>query len=176
MHFYLLKALIEISTEVGRVKIASKCKRNIFITLALLTLQAILSNPFFDLGIDEYIISLITPVIESLSPVTETLTPITSTLVPATGTLAPSTELELVPIDPVTIYNYIETVAINIVVFLNMIQIFSCYMWICYEGDEDMDYENAKDPLSKLTAKMQKENAEYKTEIKKSKSNKKKKK
>jgi len=33
---------------------------------------------------------------------------------------------------------YINNIAYYPVFILNAIQIFSCYMWICYEGDEDM--------------------------------------
>ena len=53
-------------------------------------------------------------------------------------------------------------VLLNAVVLLNSVQIFSCYMWICYEGDEDMPMKDPKDPLSKIVYKTQKENAEYK--------------
>lgn len=53
-------------------------------------------------------------------------------------------------------------VLLTAVVLLNSVQIFSCYMWICYEGDEDMPMKEPKDPLSKIVYKTQKENAEYK--------------
>ncbi|MBE6543913.1 MAG: hypothetical protein E7675_05890 [Ruminococcaceae bacterium] len=160
MHFYLLKALIEISTDVGRVKISIKCKRNIFITLAVLTCHAIISNPFIDLGIEEFLNSvLVVPATETLAPITETLVPSTSEIVKHEVALG--------------LNDHITSIAVNFVVILNMIQIFSCYMWICYEGDEEMELENAKDPLSKLTAKMAKENAEYKESKNKSKKKKK---
>lgn len=125
MHIFLLKALIEISTDVGRVKIAAKCKRNIYITMAILLCQAIFCVPFVDFEIKDQI------------------------------------------------YRHVTDIGVNFMSILNMIQIFSCYMWICYEGDEDMDIDNANDPLSKLTAKMAKENAEYRSEKKKSKKKKK---
>ena len=143
MHFYLLKALIEISTDVGRVKISIKCKRNIIITLVILGFQAIIANPFFDLGLEELL---------------------SSVFVPSTGNGADGEAV-------LGLYDHITSIAVNFVVILNMIQIFSCYMWICYEGDEEMELENAKDPLSKLTAKMAKENAEYKLSKKNSKKN-----
>lgn len=55
-------------------------------------------------------------------------------------------------------------ILLNGMVLLNSVQIFSCYMWICYEGDEDMPMKDPKDPLSKIVYKTQKENAEYKAE------------
>lgn len=62
---------------------------------------------------------------------------------------------------------YVATVVfLNFMVLLNSIQVFSCYMWICYEGDEDMPVKEAKDPLSKIIQKTKKENAEYKAEKK----------
>ena len=128
MHYFLLRALMDISSEVGRTKITVKCRRNLYITLAVLLCQAVFCVPFIDFP------------------------------------------------NKSEIYRHVTDIGVNFVVILNMIQIFSCYMWICYEGDEDMDFENANDPLSKLTAKMLKENAEYKAESKKNKSNKKKKK
>ncbi len=129
MHFFLLKALMEISRDVGRTKITGKCQRNIFITLAIISIQALLSIPFIEL-----------PFLEL---------PVKSEL-----------------------YRHFTDIGVNFMVILNSIQIFSCYMWICYEGDEDMDVENSNDPLAKLTAKMAKENAEYRSEKKKNKNNK----
>lgn len=125
MHFFLFKAIIEISTDVGRTKIAIKCKRNTYITLAILTCQAIFCVPFIDFAIKD------------------------------------------------EIFRHVTDIGVNFMIILNMIQIFSCYMWICYEGDEEMDIDNANDPLSKLTSKMAKEHAEYKLEKKKSKKKKK---
>lgn len=125
MHFFLLKALMEISHDVGRTKITIKCRRNLYITLAVLLCQALFCIPLI-----------------SFPHKSE-------------------------------IFRHVSDIGVNFIVILNMIQIFSCYMWICYEGDEDMDVENANDPLSKLTAKMARENAEYKAEKAKSKGNKK---
>ena len=55
-------------------------------------------------------------------------------------------------------------VLLNFAVLLNSVQIFSCYMWICYEGDEDMPMREPKDPLSKMIYKTKEENAKYKEE------------
>ena len=111
MHYFLLNAIIEISEDVGRKKIAGKCRRNLYITWFLLILQTVSSLPVFQFeGQAYYLISIFIA---------------------------------------------------NFAVLLNSIQIFSCYMWICYEGDEEMDAENTIDPLAKMINKTRKEAAEY---------------
>ncbi len=124
MHYCLLSALIEISSDVGRSMIAKKCRRNIYITLFLLLVQIVSALPVFQFeGQTYYIVSLIIA---------------------------------------------------NAAILLNSIQIFSCYMWICYEGDEDMDPENTIDPIAKMMNKTRKEEEEYNEEKKRRKAEKKK--
>lgn len=113
MHYLLLNALADISKDVGRYKIADKCRRNIVLSIIMILIVLIFTLPFsFPY---RYTFSLLA-----------------------------------------------RYILLNFVVLLNSVQIFSCYMWICYEGDEDMPMKEPKDPLSKIVYKTQKENAEYK--------------
>ena len=90
--YYLLLAFIRISTDVGRTKIAKKCRRNIAIG-AVTILFYIATNflALFDVG-GKYVIRA----------------------------------------------GFVGYAMWYVMLALQFIQIFSCYMWICYEGDEDM--------------------------------------
>ena len=115
LHYLLLKALMDISRDVGRYKITDKCRRNIIISIVMIVLVVLLTLP------------IPFPFKDSIA--------------------------------------WIATIVLlNGMVLLNSVQIFSCYMWICYEGDEDMPMKEPKDPLSKIVYKTQKENAQYKAE------------
>ena len=100
--YYLLMAIIRISTDVGRNKIATKCRRNMGISAVAMLLYVstrLLANTVF-----------------------------------------PSDQLTKI----VRICWLVANVVWYMALVLNFIQIFSCYMWICYEGDEDMPmYEHS---------------------------------
>ena len=94
--YFLLLAIIRISTDVGREKIARKCRRN--------------------MGID-----LVT-----------VLFYLTTRLI-ANWQVANNTIMRLISISWL-----VGNVLWYLLLVLQFVQIFSCYMWICYEGDEDM--------------------------------------
>ena len=90
--YYLLLAFIRISTDVGRTKIAGKCRRNIAIA-AVTILFYVATNLLALFGVGgSYVIKA----------------------------------------------GFVGYAMWYIMLALQFVQIFSCYMWICYEGDEDM--------------------------------------
>lgn len=94
--YYLVLAMIRISTDVGRDKIARKCRRNIgisVVTILFYTATRLLFNMDFT---------------------NATLTNI------------------------IGISWLIGNVLWYLTLVIHFVQVFSCYMWICYEGDEDM--------------------------------------
>ena len=89
--YYMLMAFIRISTDVGRTKIAKKCRRNIAVG-AVTILFYVVTN-MADLIVDhKYVIRA----------------------------------------------GFAAYALWYVMLALQFVQIFSCYMWICYEGDEDM--------------------------------------
>ncbi len=94
--YYLMLAMIRISTDVGREKIAAKCRRNIGI--------AIVAELFY----------VLTRLLANVQFGNDTMTNI------------------------IGISWLISNVLWYLMLILQFVQIFSCYMWICYEGDEDM--------------------------------------
>ncbi|MBE6672874.1 MAG: hypothetical protein E7599_05075 [Ruminococcaceae bacterium] len=89
--YYLLLALIRISTDVGREKIARKCRRNI--AIAAVTILFYVATNIADLFSNhEYVVRA----------------------------------------------GFVGYALWYVMLALQFVQIFSCYMWICYEGDEDM--------------------------------------
>ena len=100
--YFLLLAVIRISTDVGRDKIARKCRRNIGVSAVAMVF---------------YI---------------------------ATRLLANTTFAEDRWTRLLRICWLVANVVWYLALVLNFIQLFSCYMWICYEGDEDMPmYEHS---------------------------------
>ena len=94
--YFMLQALIRISTDVGRTKIAKKCRRNMGISLVAVVFY------------------MATRLLINLPFGNDRLT------------------------DIIRISWLIANVIWYCMLMLHFIQIFSCYMWICYEGDEDM--------------------------------------
>lgn len=94
--YYLVLAMIRISTDVGRNKIARKCRRNIAISVVTI--------PFY----------VATRLLVNMDFQNATLTNI------------------------IGISWLIGNVLWYLTLMLHFVQVFSCYMWICYEGDEDM--------------------------------------
>ena len=94
--YYLLLAMIRISTDVGRGKIARKCRRNIAISMVTILFYVA-----------------------------------TRLLVNMDFKNATATNI-------IGISWLIGNVLWYLTLMLHFVQIFSCYMWICYEGDEDM--------------------------------------
>ncbi|MBE6638517.1 MAG: hypothetical protein E7616_03550 [Ruminococcaceae bacterium] len=95
LHF-LLMGLIQISTDVGRGKIARKCRRNLGITAVAILFY------------------VLTRLLANMEFANKTVT------------------------NTIGISWLIANVLWYWMLVLHFIQIFSCYMWICYEGDEDM--------------------------------------
>ena len=90
--YYLLLAMIRISTDVGRTKIAKKCRRNIAVA-AVTILFYVGTNLLALFGVGgSYVIKA----------------------------------------------GFVGYAMWYVMLALQFVQIFSCYMWICYEGDEDM--------------------------------------
>lgn len=94
--YYLLMAMIRISTDVGRDKIARKCRRNIAVSMVTVLFY------------------VATRLLVNVSFQNATLTGI------------------------IRISWLVGNVIWYLTLMLHFVQIFSCYMWICYEGDEDM--------------------------------------
>lgn len=94
--YYLLLAIIAIATDVGREKIARKCRRNMSIDLVTV-LFYLATRLLANLQVDN------------------------------------NTVMRLLSISWL-----VGNVLWYLLLVLQFVQIFSCYMWICYEGDEDM--------------------------------------
>ena len=92
LHFFLLMGMHRLAIDVDIAKIARKTKRNMYLSVGFIALQAALEllRIIFVLRVPAFFIPL---------------------------------SMGMWPI----------------ILLLNSVQIFSCYMWICYEGDEDME-------------------------------------
>ena len=134
--YFLLLGVIRISTDVGREKIARKCRRNMGISAVAMVFYMVtrlLANTTF--GEDKW------------------------------------TRL-------LRICWLVANVVWYLALVFNFIQLFSCYMWICYEGDEDMPmYEHSMktNPYARFAKQKEEKLAEREAEYAPKKKKKKKK-
>ena len=114
--YNLLMALIRISTDVGRTKIARKCRRNMAVAAVSIVFYVVTSQlALYNIGGD-YVIKA----------------------------------------------GFVGYALWYIMLTLQFVQIFSCYMWICYEGDEDMpmkDVSYKTNPYARFDKKKNDEKA-----------------